>query len=41
MIQIAIVFFILLVVAVPCVTLLLSWRRKRGETPPEDAPSEI
>ncbi|MCH3985706.1 MAG: hypothetical protein LKH27_05300 [Prevotella sp.] len=31
LIQIAIVFFILLVVAVPCVTLLLSWRRKRGE----------
>lgn len=31
LIQIAITFFILLAVAVPCVTLLLSWRRKRSE----------
>ncbi len=31
LIQIAITFFVLLAVAVPCVTLLLGWRRKRGE----------
>lgn len=31
LIQIAITFFIILALAVPCVTLLLSWSRKRGE----------